>query len=756
MTPELWQQVQVVVDQTLQQPESSRPAFLDEACAGNSDLRLEVESLLAEAEEASDFMERPVLVLRGEEPEQEPAPAQEPGGRRIGHYRILRHVGSGGMGTVHLAARTDDYEQPVAIKILKRGMDTDEIVRRFEHERQILANLDHPNISKLLDGGTTDDGRPYFVMERVEGERIDRYCDDHELTIRQRLELFRKVCAAVHFAHRNLVVHRDLKPGNILVNEEGEPKLLDFGIAKLLESELASTQSPTLPLLTTVGTGPMTPRYASPEQVRGGVITTASDVYSLGVLLYKLLSGHRPYRLKDRSAAELFDAICSQDPIKPSEATGLRGEPGHDGSEITLASIAEARAEDPRKLRRRLVGDLDCIVLKALRKEPEERYGSAEQLSEDIRHNLEGLPVEARKGNLVYQAAKFVRRNRVRIVMTAAALVITLLAVGWWVSQNQAEHEREIAESLAALFTDLRDLKPKAGEEEGFAQRFHLQVGQYVDNMKLAEILNNQGMAIKDEGGFRTAEILFHEALAMERRLVGDEHPEVVLTMNNLAAALAAQGRHDEAEDIYKQALELKIKVHGRRSPEAAISLNNLGVLYQNTGRLAESEPLINESLDIRREFLGSDSVQVGITLNNRAFLYQLRGDFAAAEADYRETLRILRDQYGADVPPVARALRNLATVLQAQDKNEEAEQAARQALAILQKYFKHWQIADAESVLGGTLMALERYDEAEPLLTQSYPFIETTKGGNARQTREARERLRAWEELSRTLPDRE
>ena len=238
MTPELWQQVQVVVDESLQLPEADRRGFLEHACAGKPELRREVESLLSEVTEATDFIEEPVISLRAQPRDRSTDQNDNDGGddsgtgeRRIGHYVVRRKVGSGGMGSVFLASRADDYRMRVAIKVLKRGMDTDEIVRRFEHERQILANLDHPNIAKLLDGGTTDDGRPYFVMERVEGQPIDRFCDSNQLSIRERLELFCKVCSAVHFAHRNLVVHRDLKPGNILVTGEGEPKLLDFGIA---------------------------------------------------------------------------------------------------------------------------------------------------------------------------------------------------------------------------------------------------------------------------------------------------------------------------------------------------------------------------------------------------------------------------------------------------------------------------------------------------------------------------------------------
>ncbi|MEM7505036.1 MAG: serine/threonine-protein kinase, partial [Pseudomonadota bacterium] len=754
MSPELWEQVQVVVDESLHLSVAERGAFLEKACFGNPELKREVDSLLAGADEASDFFEEPIVSLHTDRPKDAVVD------RRVGAYKIRHQVGSGGMGSVYLASRADDFEKSVAIKILKRGMDTDEIVRRFEHERQILANLDHPNISKLLDGGTTNDGRPYFVMEQVEGEPIDRYCDDHRLSTRERLELFRKVCSAVHFAHQNLVVHRDLKPGNILVTEDGEPKLLDFGIAKLLESEKLSTQTPTVPMLTVAGAGPMTPPFASPEQVRGDAITTSSDVYSLGVLLFKLLTGHRPYRLRDHSMSGLFQAIQEEEPSKPSDAVLCTDtyELGGRISTLTPESVSETRDGDPRTLRRSLAGDLDCIVLKTLRKQPKDRYGSVEQLSEDIRRHLEGLPVLARQGTLAYQTVKFFRRHKTRIAMLGAVILTVLFGIGWGMSQTQAERERQLAarerqvsESLADMVERLRGLHPDAGEEPDFASTFHAELAQYVDDLKLAVILNDQADSLKQRGGITTAEIIFREALDMKRRLLNDEHPSVIRGMNNLADVLWSQGKYEEAEAIYLETIDLRIRVHGRESLETARTLNNLGIVYQNTGDLDAAERLSQESLDIRRRLLGPDSDEVGRALNNRAFLQYLLGNLSAAEADYREALRIFQDRYGSDDGRVARVLRNLAPVLLAKGDREGALNAAESALAILQKGFKHWQIADVESVLGECLMALGRFDQAEELINRSYPVIEAQKGPDARQTKEALARIEAFE-AARTL----
>ncbi len=751
MSPELWEQVQIVVDQSLHLAAAERAAFLDKVCAGKPELKEEVGSLLAGAEDAETFIEEPVFSLHAERP------ADSVSEGRIGSYNIRHQVGSGGMGSVYLASRADDFEKSVAIKILKRGMDTDEIVRRFEHERQILANLDHPNISKLLDGGTTGDGRPYFVMERVEGEPIDRYCDDRRLSTRERLQLFRKVCSAVHFAHQNLVVHRDLKPGNILVTEGAEPKLLDFGIAKLLESEKLSTQTPTLPLLTVAGAGPMTPPFASPEQVRGEAITTSSDIYSLGVLLFKLLTGHQPYRLRDHSMSGLFQAIQEEDPTKPSDAVLATDEFSRGGKvgALTPESVSETREGDPKALHRRLTGDLDSIVLKTLRKEPKDRYGSVEQLSEDIGRHLDGLPVLARQGTLAYQTAKFFRRHKMRLFMLGAVLLTGLSGIGWGVSQTQAErerqlaaHERHISESLADLMERLHTLDPEAGEVPGFAGDFHNELRLYVDDLKLATILNDQASILQNQGGVRTAEVLFREALDMKRRLIDEQHPSVIRGMNNLAEVLETLGKYQEAEELYLETLELRTRVHGRESLETALTLNNLGVLYQNTGDFESADHLSRESLEIRKRLLGSGSNEVGLALNNRAFLQQLRGEFAAAEADYNEALQIFRTRYGPDDGRVAHVLRNLAPVLLARGDYEGALAAAETSLSIRQKDFKNWQIADAESVLGECLTALGRFDEAEPLLIHSHPVIEAQTGSNARQAREALARIEAFKKV--------
>lgn len=393
MNPEQWKKVEDVFEAALQRPPEERQAFVDSACKGDEALRNQVQTLLLSLERAGNFMEASAFGVGLTETMVEETPSVI--GQRFGSYRIVKEIGRGGMGSVYLATRADDeFQKQVAIKVIKRGMDTDFIVKRFRNERQILATLDHPHIARLLDGGSTEDGLPYFVMEYVEGEPLYSYCETKRLAVVERLKLFRKVCLAVQYAHQNLIIHRDLKPSNVLVTSEGTPKLLDFGIAKLLNPDLA--YHPVDP--TTAAMRLMTPEYASPEQVRGEKLTAGSDVYALGVILYELLTDHRPYRLKNHSAQELARVICDEEPQLPSVAVNMIevfGVEGEEPIEITPATVAKTRRTTPEQLKRELAGSLDNIILKALHKDVAQRYNSVEEFSEDLRRFLEGLPVSA-------------------------------------------------------------------------------------------------------------------------------------------------------------------------------------------------------------------------------------------------------------------------------------------------------------------------------------------------------------------------
>ncbi|MET0624688.1 MAG: protein kinase [Pyrinomonadaceae bacterium] len=442
MTPESWQRIKRIFNEAVELAPTEQGLFLDAACGSDALLRREVERMLA-ADPADDLEESAFSLFdRGE--------AAAFRGRRIGRYRILEEVGRGGMGAVFAAVRDDgEFDQKVALKVIKSGLSTDTIVRRFRHERQILASLEHPNIARLLDGGMSDDGLPFYVMEFIEGEPIDEYCRSRNLGVRERLELFRQVCAAVSYAHRRLIVHRDLKPSNILVAGDGRAKLLDFGIAKVVSQGDSAARS------TATQLGLMTPDYASPEQFRGEPVTTATDVYSLGVVLYELLTGSLPYDLTGLRLDQMLKVVCETEPTRPSQAVTGRVQPGAGLQTRPLTDAADGDARPAQEVISRpairnpqsLRGDLDNIVLKALRKEPERRYESVEQFAEDIRRHLDELPVSARPDTFAYRTSKFVRRNKVGVV--AASLIFLALIAGILGTAYQArvaQRERERAE----------------------------------------------------------------------------------------------------------------------------------------------------------------------------------------------------------------------------------------------------------------------------------------------------------------------
>lgn len=448
-----WDRVKQVVDSVLDLPPQARSAFLDRACPETT-VRRYVESLVLSYEQAGHFLDEPAASCYGEGAEASGNDSWS--GRRVGSYQIVKEIGQGGMGFVYLAVRADDqYRKEVAIKVVGMGFENPIALNRFKAERQILADLEHPNIARLLDGGSTEDGHPYFVMEYIQGQPLDQYCDENRLSVSERLKLFRSVCAAVQYAHQKLVVHRDIKPSNILVTKEGTAKLLDFGIAKILASD--SGASATDRTLTKVRM--LTPEYASPEQWRGEAMTTTSDVYSLGVVLYELLTGQRPYRMAYRPSDEMDRVAGQREPERPSSAVFLVdavAEPGRQPAPRTPESVSATREGTPDKLRRRLRGDLDNIILMALRKEPQRRYATVEQFSEDLRRHLDGLPVLARRDTLAYRSGKFVRRHAAGV--TASLLVVVSLAVGLIFALRQAHIAKEERSRAEHRFNDVRAL----------------------------------------------------------------------------------------------------------------------------------------------------------------------------------------------------------------------------------------------------------------------------------------------------------
>ncbi|MEQ1949723.1 MAG: serine/threonine-protein kinase [Bryobacteraceae bacterium] len=542
MTPERWAQVREIFNGALERPGKDRAAYLRVVCSGDDELRREVESLLASHEGDSEFLETPAAQINRAEFSftREEEPAEYPPGYRLGPYQFERRVGRGGMGSVWLAIRFDhEYKKQVAIKLVKRGMDSSEILRRFRMERQVLASLDHPNIAVLIDGGSTPEGLPYLVMEYIEGVRIDQFCETHKLSITERLQLFRAVCSAVQYAHQNLVVHRDIKAANILVTTDGVPKLLDFGIAKLLRHDNSTLDmSQTRPELR-----PMTLDYASPEQIRGEAITTATDVYSLGVLLYRMLTTKMPYGSAGNTQAGMRNAILERDPLPPSDVVLADERIAIPEATQKLEVMSESRASARKRLRNKLAGDLDTIILKALRKEPHKRYASVEQFSEDIRRYIERRPVIARMDTPGYRWAKFVKRNAIGV---AAGVGVGLLLAG-----TTAISLRSSRETAAALTE---------------SQRRYLSVER--EMMHSANALGEAEMKAGENG---TAFISFNRALQLaadvstaEANALGAATPDTRMAMAEANARMgdilvstgtreAAIARFAKAREIYQQ-----------------------------------------------------------------------------------------------------------------------------------------------------------------------------------------------------------
>ncbi len=731
LTPERWQQVKEILDGVLDREGDDRARFLLEACRQDPALRQEVDSLLASAP-VGEALERPPVDV-SPEPEA-PSPIE----RQIGHYRAVKELGRGGMGAVYLAVRDDDqFKKRVAIKVLRPGMDSGDIVQRFRNERQILAGIDHPHVARLLDGGSSEDGLPYFVMEYVDGKPIDEYCDSERRSIAERLALFRQVCAAVHLAHQNLVIHRDLKPGNILVTPDGVPKLLDFGIAKLLNPELSF--GPIDP--TQLDRRLMTPEYASPEQVRGESVTTASDVYSMGVLLYELLTGHRPYRLKDRQFHEIARVVCEEEPTRPSAVIELVEElPLPDGASrrITPESVSAARGITTARLRRHLMGDLDNVCLMAMRKEPRRRYGSIEQLSEDVGRVLEGLPVRARKPTLSYRGSKFVRRHKAGVAAAVVFLVsIAAFSITIVRERNRAEQEAAKARAISRfLMHTLQSADPVAGVRRDVTVAEALdeavkRIDSSISPEIKAELEYTIGQAYDHLGRYEEALRLFMASVATLENSVGDHDPNLAHALEGLALVHNARGDAVEAGSLLERVVAIRERNQGPMDPLVAQALNNLGGVYKAQGKYEQAEGLFKRALRIQEAVLGPEDPAIADTLNNIAGLYAFQSRGAEAEPLFRRALEIGEKTVGPEHPKLATLLANLGAVEADQRKYVEAEPLLLRALSLGEKVLgaEHPSVATTLNNLGGLYVEERRYAEAEPLLRRSLSIAERSHG---------------------------
>lgn len=715
MNTQEWQRVEELLNAALELEPRERRKFLDEASADAPELRSEVESLLDCEEKTDGFLAAPAVRFAADLFDEEEA-ADALIGQTVGNYQIAREIGRGGMGTVYLAVRDDDvYQRQVAIKLIKRGMDTEFVLRRFRQERQILASLDHPNIAGLLDGGTTSDGLPYFVMEYVEGTPIGEYADAHRLSTFERLKLFRSICSAVSYAHQHLVIHRDIKPSNILVTEDGAPKLLDFGIAKLLDTDETNAATATATALIA-----LTPEYASPEQVRGRRVTTATDVYSLGVVLYELLSGHRPHRFENRRPDEVARVICEEEPERPSTAS-LRTEKtiSADGTErvtITPERISETREESaPERLRRRLAGDLDTIVLMAMRKEPARRYASVGQLSEDIRRHLEGLPVVARKDTFNYRAAKFVRRNRLG-VLAAAVVLLTLIggivAVAWQAKRatdqarvaaterDRAQRETAKAERINSFlqnvlgFSDPSWLSsnPRRNREativealDEAARRAETELSDQPE--VLAAVHLALGRAYLLQNRLDLAETHLRASLDIRRRVLGAEHQDTAQSMASLGNLFIAKGNYAEAESLLSGAVSIYRRARDAGNVDSkwfTIILNDLSTAQTYKGNPAAAELTLHEALEVSANFTGAERMLIAISYNNLAIVRRAQGDLDGAIAFQERNIEEHRRlSSGAPRYEMATSLANLAFYLMMKGEYQRSEALFREAIGI-------------------------------------------------------------------------
>ena len=720
MPPERWKQINDLLDAVLEQPPQNRSTYLDAHSEGDPALHQEVKALLASYEEADRFLEAPASpFLEAVFPIPEP-PSLE--GQRVGVYRILNRIGQGGMGAVYLAER-DDVQKKVALKLVRDGLASPEHRQRFLVERRLLARLEHPNIARLLDAGVTEQGAPYFAMEYVEGQPLDAYCDSQRRTVIERLELFQTVCRVVHYAHQNLVVHRDLKPSNILVTEDGDVRLLDFGIAKLLEEETEEQA-----ILTQPGARLMTPAYASPEQLRAEPVTTATDIYSLGVILYELLTGQRPF---DDEASNLEHAYSDRALIKPSTAVTTKRE--------DTTTVSKARSTTVEQLRRRLSGDLDAICLKALRREPERRYRSAEQFLEDIRRHLDGLPVNARKDTVGYRLTKFARRNRG--VVAAAALVVLSLLGGIVATSRQAhiaEAERDRAEQVVAILPELfwslepGELQNTAVTPEEMLDRGLEQIEEKLANQPeiQARVLTLATDLYLRLAAYKKAEAAARKALDLRKKRYGEEHQNVAASMAMLAQSLDKQGNYDEAEPLHRNALAMRRDFLGNEHLDVATSLHNLAMLVEIRGAYDEAEQLNREALAIRQK-LGAEPRDIAFTQANLAVVFYYKGEYDEAEQLTREALALRRTTLGQTHPDVANSLATLATILQARDEDADVEPLYRQGLSILKKTHgdEHPYIAYTLNSLGLALHKKTAYEEANACLLEALAILRKIHG---------------------------
>ncbi len=758
MDAKRWEKVQLIFDKVVDIDVSQREKLLDELCESDDVLKKEVLSLLEADSENLSILEKPASELMN---------IGQPGsmvGKKIGQYHIISQIGYGGMGEVYLAERDDkQFNQKVALKIIKKGMDSSETVRRFQTERQILAKLVHPNIANLYDGGITDDGLPYFTMEYVEGEPINEFCDNKQLSISRRIELFLQVLDAVQYAHKNFIVHRDLKPANIIVTNDGQLKLLDFGIAKLLSENVIDENQVDM---TQTGLRIMTPGYASPEQVKGEPITTSSDVYSLGVLLYELLSGQSPYNIAGKTAGELEQIICHTNPKKPSTAI------------IKTGDSSKQRDTFPQKLQKMLHGDLDNICLKALEKEQIRRYNSSEQFADDIKRYINGHPVMARPATIIYRTNKFISRHKGAVFAFSFFIIFIISLISFYTmkladerdkAQFEAEKAKQISQFMISIF-EVADPSQSQGEtitarqlvDEGVKrldeeladqpiiksemmkelggvyyslgllekskelyEKSLILLKEYNSNnlIGIAGVYHNLGDVNYDLGLYKLADTLYNEAYTLKKSVLADNDTLIAIELISLATLSRLENNFKKSQKLYQEALQIQLAVMEKPHLEIAYTMNNLGRLYQNNEMLDTAEIFLKESLSMRREILGDNNFEVVASMGSLASLYYRSKKVEEAEKLYNMALNVLLKLVGEDhhyTGGIMQSLANVETKLKKYDKAEEHYLRSYQIL-LMNLPEDHVNIAFPLAGLGRLLVLTNRPTEGLVHLKEAY-----------------------------------
>lgn len=746
-----WKKIKEIFTKALELQWDERDRFILDVCGDDKELMEEVLSLI-EAHEQTGALDRSMEEIRFTAISN--ARTEHMKGEVIGNYRIIKELGHGGMGSVFLAERADgEYEQQVALKLHRNAFANEEQVQRFKSERQILASLNHDHIARLLDGGVTQNGQPFYVMEYVDGTPIDTYCRKHNLGIKERLTLFLDICSAVQYAHNKLVVHRDLKPSNILVTNDGRVKLLDFGIAKVLSDDERSAP------LTRPGLLPLTPTYASPEQIRGETISTASDIYQLGVVLFELLTGCRPFDLKGKSPGQIENIVCETQPSHPSSA-------------LLSENTASGKKEKPQKgWEKRLKGDLDTITLMALRKEPERRYNSAEQFSADIKNHLEGRPVTAYSDSRLYRTRKFIGRHKAGTVSSA---IILLLIIVYAITvthhshqtqaaldkaQEEAEKSEQVVDFMLGMFeageprleqgdqVTARELLDRGLEEANMLDnqpelqanmfnvigRVYIGLGQYNsaaevlveaveiqrhksdDDIQIAKYLTDLAVAYTRLGRYERAYSTHSEALDLVTQHYGKDHPEVAKTMLAMSAWIPVTGI-EEAANLRKEALRIRREFYGNNHALTADALMQAGKIERSGANPFRAIEYFVEALEIRKEVLGPEHPDVAESLTFLGDLYKLYEiDPDQSERYYRETLRILEDIHGFNSSELLHVLTGLASLLMEKEEYEESLELYSRNFEIRKTVFgdSHPATAEGYGHMGSALKKVGELDSA-------------------------------------------